>query len=127
MVKKSGKRPTDSELEILQALWESGPATVSQIQAELQKRRPTGYTTVLKFLQIMLEKGLVTRDESERRHVYAAKQKERVMKTSLVADLAKRAFGGSTAKLVMQALSEEPISASERAEIEALLNRMREQ
>jgi len=125
MVRKGGKRPTDAELEILQVLWDAGPATVSQIQAELEKHRPTGYTTVLKFLQIMLEKGLVTRDESQRSHVYAPKQREHVMQRSLVADLAKRAFGGSTHKLVMQALSEESLSDAERIEIEALLKQMR--
>jgi len=125
MGKKDGPRPTDSELAILQVLWGLGPATVGAIQAELEKIRPTGYTTVLKFLQIMLEKGLVTRDESRRSHVYAAKEKERVTKKCLVADLAQRAFGGSTHKLVMQALSEESISEGERKEIEALLKQMR--
>lgn len=126
MGEKTGRRPTDAELAILQVLWAIGPATVNQIHAAVQKTRPIGYTTVLKFLQIMLGKKLVTRDESERSHVYTAREKERVMKTSLVADLAKRAFGGSTAKLVMQALSEESLSEDDRAEIEALLKRMRE-
>lgn len=125
MVQKSGKRPTNAELDILQVLWRSGPATVNAIQSEIQKTRPIGYTTVLKFLQIMLEKGLVTRDESRRSHVYAAKEREQVMKRSLVADLAQRAFGGSTHKLVMQALSEESLSEAEREEIEALLKQMR--
>jgi BlaI family penicillinase repressor len=122
---KDAPRPTDAELAILQILWGRGPATVGEIQTELAKIRPTGYTTVLKFLQIMLEKGLVTRDESRRSHVYAAKDQERTTKKSLVADLAKRAFGGSTARLVMQALSEEPLSESDRAEIETLLRQMR--
>ncbi len=125
MARGSNRRPTDGELAILQVLWAMGPATVSTIQEKLEESRPTGYTTVLKLLQIMLEKGLVTRDETERRHVYAAKEKERVMKRSLVADLAQRAFGGSTAKLVMQALSEEDLSDRDRAEIETLLKKMR--
>ena len=125
MKKKANKRPTDGELAILQVLWDMGPATVGAIQEKLEATRPTGYTTVLKLLQIMLEKGLVTRDESQRSHIYAPKEKEQVMKGSLVSDLAKRAFGGSTAKLVMQALSEESISADEQAEIEALLKQMR--
>jgi len=120
------RRPTDAELEILQVLWATGPTTVNQVHQVLQQSRPVGYTTVLKLLQIMLEKGLVTRDESSRSHVYTAREKERVMKTSLVADLARRAFGGSTARLVMQALSEESISDAERREIEALLKQMRE-
>lgn len=125
MGKESNKRPTDGELAILQVLWATGPATVGQIQSELEKTRPAGYTTVLKLLQIMLEKGFVTRDESERSHVYAPKDREQVMKKSLVTDLAERAFGGSTARLVMQALSEEALSDTDRAEIELLLKKMK--
>ena len=125
MGKESSRRPTDGELAILQVLWATGPATVGQIQTELEKIRPVGYTTVLKLLQIMLEKGLVTRDESARTHVYAPKEKERVMKKSLVTDLAERAFGGSTARLVMQALQEESLSEADQAEIETLLKQMR--
>ncbi len=125
MVDKAGRRPTDAELAILQVLWRIGSATVNDIQAELQQIRPTGYTTVLKFLQIMLEKGLVTRDESQRSHVYTTTEQEQVTQKSLVSDLAQRAFGGSTAKLVMQALSEESLSPADQTEIELLLKQMR--
>ncbi len=123
---ESRKGPTKSELAILQVLWEVGPATVNQIQAELQKTRAIGYTTVLKLLQLMLEKDLVTRDEAARSHVYAPKEKQGATRKSLVADLAARAFGGSTAKLVMQALSEESLTDDDRAEIESILKQMRE-
>ena len=124
MKRAKSKRPTDGELAILQVLWNTGPATVGAIQEKLGETRPTGYTTVLKLLQIMLQKELVTRDESQRSHVYTPKEKAQVMKRSLVADLVQRAFGGSTHKLVMQALSEEKLSEEEQAEIAALLKQM---
>jgi predicted transcriptional regulator len=118
--------PTDAELRVLRALWGGGPATVRDVQARLNQRpgREAGYTTVLKHLQIMLEKGLVERDESQRAHVYRAATSERSAQRRLVDDLAERAFGGSARKLVQRALSTEQVSAEERDEIRALLDRL---
>src|SRR5690606_28945656 len=113
-------RPTDAELAILQVLWEQGPATVRQVHEALEARE-TGYTTTLKLMQIMVEKGLVTRDESARTHVYTAVANQAETQQRLIADLMARAFGGSAAALVMQALSSQPASADELLEIEQLI------
>jgi predicted transcriptional regulator len=120
-------KPTDAELGILRVLWERGACTVREVQEALnarEKGRETGYTTVLKFLQIMTEKRLVVRDETKRTHVYAAAQPAEVTQRSLVRDLLDRAFGGSARKLVMQALQEKKASAEELAEIRKLLDQM---
>jgi predicted transcriptional regulator len=115
-------KPTDAELAILRVIWEQGPSTVRQIQQTLDRVRPTGYTTVLKLLQIMTDKGLVRRDESERSHVYRARLSEDQTQQQLVGDLLNRAFAGSTSRLVMQALSSGKASAEELAEIRRLLD-----
>jgi BlaI family transcriptional regulator, penicillinase repressor len=99
-------RPTDAELEILRALWELGPATVRQVHGALSRTRDTGYTTTLKLMQIMADKGLVTRNESARTHVYDARVSQEHTQRQLVNDLVERAFGGSAAELVLRALSE---------------------
>ncbi len=117
-------RPTDAELAILRVLWARGPSTVRQVQAELNRLRPTGYTTVLKLFQIMHEKGLVLRDESQRTHVYRPRLSEDRTQRRLVRDLLERAFGGSAPKLVMQALSVKKASADELTEIRKLLDEM---
>lgn len=117
-------RPTDAELDILNVLWEQGASTVREIHSTLSASRDVGYTTVLKLLQIMTEKGIVVRDESERSHVYQAKQKAATTQKQLVRDLAKRAFGGSTEKLVMQALSSKKASPEELAEIRRMLDEL---
>ena len=117
-------RPTDGELDILSALWEHGPCTVRDIHTTLSESRDVGYTTVLKLLQIMTDKGLVVRDESQRSHVYRAKQRETTTQKQLVRDLVKRAFGGSTGKLVMQALSSQKASTEELAEIRRMLDEL---
>ncbi|MFQ5599212.1 MAG: BlaI/MecI/CopY family transcriptional regulator [Candidatus Krumholzibacteriia bacterium] len=117
-------RPTDAELAILKVLWERGPSTVREIQEVLGRSRSTGYTTVLKFLQIMTEKGLVDRDESRRTHVYRARRSEEHTQRQLVGELAKRAFDGSAAKLVMRALSSKKASPRELAEIRRLLDEL---
>jgi predicted transcriptional regulator len=117
-------RPTPAELEILRVLWERGPSTVREVQAVLERERPTGYTTALKLLQIMADKGLVSRDETDRAHVYAAKVAEGQAQGQLVGDLLERAFGGSAAKLVMHALSAHKASAKELAEIREVLDRL---
>ncbi len=115
-------KPTDAELAILRVLWEQGPSTVRQIQQVLDRARPTGSTTVLKLLQIMTEKGLVRRDETERRHVYRARYSEEQTQQQLLGDLVDRAFAGSTTRLVMQALSSRKTSADELAAIRRLLD-----
>ena len=117
-------RPTPAELEILRTLWENGPATVREVQERLDRVRPTGYTTALKLLQIMTEKGLVHRDETARAHVYAATVPEQQTQQQLVRDLLDRAFGGSASKLVVQALSGGETTREELARIRELLDRL---
>ena len=117
-------QPTNAELEILKVLWAGGPQTVRDVHDEIRRRRPVRYTTVLKLLQIMTEKGLVQRDESARSHVYGAAVDETAVTSHLVKDLVDRAFEGSAAKLVMQALAAKPASPRELKEIRDLLERM---
>jgi predicted transcriptional regulator len=119
-------RPTDAELAILRVLWDRGPSTVRQVHEALADDRETGYTTTLKLMQIMAEKGLVTRDESARTHVYASSVSEQQTQGQLVADLVDRAFGGSAAALVMRALSTRKPSAEELREIQRLIAADRE-
>jgi len=121
-------RPTAAELAILQVLWEHGPSTVRRVHESLAGKvgeRATGYTTTLKLMQIMAEKGLVSRDESARSHVYAARLPQQLTQRQLVGDLITKAFGGSSAKLVMQALSTHPASKEELAEIRRLIEQHR--
>lgn len=113
-------RPTDAELEILAALWQGGPGTVREICERL--RKDVGYTTVLKLLQIMTEKGLVTRNEAQRSHVYSARHSEKQMQKRLVRDFMKRAFAGEADKLVMQALSAKKLTATELSNIRQMLD-----
>ncbi len=117
-------RPTDAELAILRVLWRRGPSTVKDVHEELDRRAQTGYTTTLKQLQIMAEKGLVTRDESQRAHLYAARLPEEQTQSQLVGDLLDRAFEGSASRLVMRALASRPASAEELAEIRELLDQL---
>ncbi len=114
-------RPTDAELSILRVLWARGPSTVRQVFEALAEARGIGYTTVLKLLQIMSEKGLVARDESDRTHVYEARYSEADTQRQLVDDLLDRAFGGSAMQLVMSALSSRKTSKKELAEIRRLI------
>jgi len=116
--------PTDAELAILCVLWAHGPCTVRAVQDHLDRDEPIGYTTVLKLLQIMLEKGLVTRDESQRAHIYAAAVSEPSTQQRLVDDLLERAFGGSARRLVMQALDSDRVSDDELDDIRALLDQL---
>jgi BlaI family transcriptional regulator, penicillinase repressor len=117
-------RPTDAELAILGVLWERGPSTVRDVHDVLSPSQATGYTTVLKLLQIMTEKGLVVRDESQRAHVYEARYSEQRTQRQLLKDLTERAFGGSPGKLVMQALSAQKASPEELNEIRDLLQKL---
>jgi predicted transcriptional regulator len=119
-------RPTDAELAILRVLWERGPSTVRQVHDVLSRERPTAYTTALKLLQIMTEKGLVRRDETERTHVYQARLSEEQTQRQLVRDLLDRAFGGSAGKLVMQALAARRATPEELLEIRQLIETRRE-
>ena len=115
-------RPTNAELAILQVLWRRGPCTVRQIHDVLSEEKPVGYTTVLKLMQIMTEKGLLLRDESRRSHVYRPQVSAEQTQQQLVGDLLERAFEGSAQRLVMQALSAKKVTAEELAQIRALLD-----
>jgi len=115
-------KPTDAELAILRVLWSRGPSTVRQVHDALTGQRATGYTTALKLLQIMSEKGLVARDETDRSHVYSARLSEGETQRQLLDDLLGRAFGGSATKLVMQALSADKATPAELAEIRRLID-----
>jgi predicted transcriptional regulator len=114
------RRPTDAELAILRVLWSRGPSTVREV-AEAMKHQGA-YTTILKTLQIMTEKGLVLRDDAERTHVYAAAASEGSTQRQLVTDLMQRVFDGSAAKLVLHALQAGRTSPDELAEIRRLLD-----
>lgn len=126
MADRSAPRPTDAELAILNVLWERGPSTVREVHEELNRTHDSGYTTVLKMLQIMTDKGLVVRDESNRAHIYATRLSEQRTQRQLLGDLMERAFGGSPAKLVMQALSTSKASAEDLSAIRSMLDQMEE-
>ncbi|RKH48433.1 BlaI/MecI/CopY family transcriptional regulator [Corallococcus sp. AB049A] len=113
-------RPTDAELAILRVLWDGGPRTVREVHETLQDG--SGYTTVLKTMQIMTEKALVTRDESQRAHVYSARLPRESTQQQLVTDLMDRVFGGSPGRLALQALSTKKTSPEELAELRQLLD-----
>jgi predicted transcriptional regulator len=116
-------RPTDGELEILRVLWRTGPATVRDVHDQLARSKPSiGYTTVLKLLQIMADKGLVNRDETSKAHIYRARIAQDQTQQQLVGDLLERVFGGSASRLVMQALSTKKASPQEIAEIRQMLD-----
>jgi BlaI family penicillinase repressor len=119
-------RPTDSELSIMRVLWERGPSTVREVLEALNARRdqPLAYTTVLRFFQIMTEKGLVVREEGERGHVYQPSAPADQTKTHLVRDLMDRLFDGSAHQLVLQALGSRKVSPSEIREIRKLLDHL---
>ena len=124
MSKKPQPKPTEAELALLRILWERGPSTVREIHENLSDEKETGYTTSLKILQNMAEKGLVERDESRRSHVYRAVYQAEQTQRQLVRDLLRRAFGGSPGKLVVQALSEETVSPDDLAEIRRLIDEL---
>jgi predicted transcriptional regulator len=122
VTKQATQRPTDAELAILRVLWERGPSTVRQVHEILSAVRPTVYTTILKLMQIMDDKGLVRRDKSQRAHVYQPVFTKTETQKRLVGDLLERAFSGSTASLLMQALSAKEASAEELAQIRQILD-----
>ena len=116
-------RPTKMELAILRVLWDKGPGSVREIQSRLSATRETGYTTALKMLQIMTEKGLVERDETVRPQIYRARYSQEKTQRQLLQDLVQRAFGGSVKALVMQAISTKKSSPEDLEAIEKLLDR----
>ena len=124
MAKRKLKQPTDAELAILAVLWKQGPSTVREVNEALSEEKPTGYTTTLKFMQIMVEKGLLHRDDSGFRHVYRPAISEERTQKQILNSMADRAFAGSAGKLVMRALSAKKISAEELAEIQKLIDAM---
>lgn len=118
-------RPTNAELEILTVLWSIGPATVREIYDVIRRRRPAQYSTILKFMQIMAEKGLVHRDEKQRAHVYEAARTREWTQRQLASDLMERAFSGSAKALLVGALSAKKATKEELAEIRKLLDKYR--
>jgi predicted transcriptional regulator len=117
-------RPTEGELAILQVLWTEGPLSVRDITRVMNQSKETGYTTVLKLLQIMTEKGLVTRDESVRPQIYRAKYSQQHTQRRLLGELMDRAFGGSVKALVLQALADKRSSPEDLKAMEELLDRL---
>ena len=115
--------PTKTELEILSVIWERETATVREVHEILNARKPTGYTTVLKLLQIMDEKGLVERDKTNRAHVYRAKTKQKETGKQMLDDVLQKVFGGSALKLVQQVLETETTSAEELKQIRRMIER----
>jgi BlaI family penicillinase repressor len=115
-------RPTDAELEILSVLWSIGPATVREVYEVVSRRRPAQYSTVLKFMQIMAEKGLVRRDEEQRAHIYKPARPREWTRQQLAGDLLERAFSGSAKALLVGALAARKASKQELAEIRKLLD-----
>ena len=124
MSRHTHKRPTDAELEILRVIWSLGPSTVREVFDELRARRDTGYTTVLKLMQIMTDKGLLRRDASTRPQVYECVRPQDQTQRQLIGDLLDRAFSGSPGNLVLQALSAKKTTAEERRQIRALLDKL---
>ena len=122
---KSIPRPTETELELLHILWETEPATVRDIYDKFNEDRPSGYTTILKLLQIMTAKGLVVRDEASRAHVYRAAISQDAMQSKILKDLSMRLFSGSAAQLALHALAMEPANQNDLDEIRALIERKR--
>ena len=122
MARRKSPRPTDRELTILRILWDNGPSTVRQVNEAMSQDEDTGYTTTLKLMQIMTEKGLLLRDDSQFKHVYRPALTEEKAQKQLVGDLLDRAFSGSAEKLVMRALSAKKVSAKELASIRKMLD-----
>lgn len=124
MKRETPKTPTDSELEILRVLWERGPSTVKEVHETLTKSasKPVGYTTILKLLQIMTVKGIVTRNEHDRAHVYVAGVPAERTKRQMAGEMLEKVFGGSASELVLHALSGQKASHEEIEEIRRLLD-----
>ena len=126
MARKPSGEPTDAELAILRVLWDGGPCTVRQVHDALGEARDTGYTTILKQMQIMADKGLVARDERDRAHVYRARWSQAKTQKHILAGLLDRLFGGSTAQLVQQVLESKRSSREDLATIRDMLDQIEE-
>lgn len=124
MKNKEIPKPTDAELAILQVLWQQGPSTVRQVQDILEAERGTGYTTTLKLMQIMFEKGLLGRDDSTRSHVYTALVTRQKTQRRLVSELMAQVFAGSAQQLVLQALAAKKSTPEELREIRKLIDEL---
>jgi predicted transcriptional regulator len=123
MPRYPSSQPTDVELQILAVLWEQGASTVRQVHQSLAAQRDTGYSTTLKMIQVMREKGLVVRDDSVRPQLYSAAETKTQTQLQMLDDLAQKAFGGSAKKLVMRMLSANRVSAEELAEMQRLIEK----
>ena len=121
MATNSPQKPTASELEILQVLWERGPSTVREVHEQLNEKRPMGYTSVLKLMQIMTAKGAVRRNEEQRAHVYEAVEPAEKTKQQFAFDVLQRVFDGSASELMMHALAGHKASREEMEELRRLL------
>ncbi len=124
MAEKQIPHPTDRELEILSILWEKGPSTVREVNDQMNKISEVGYTTTLKLMQLMTQKGLLFRNKSKYRHIYEPVLSEAKTQIQLIANMLKKAFAGSATKLVMRAISSNNISKDEMDEIKKLVNKM---
>jgi len=125
MKRFKSSKPTDAELAILRVLWHRGPSTVREVWEKLHPEQGTGYTTVLKIMQIMFDKGLLARDENSRSHVYRSARSEEQTQREVVGHLLERVFSGSAPKLVMQALAAKKATRAELAEIRKLLDKIK--
>jgi predicted transcriptional regulator len=123
MARYKATGPTDKELAILGILWKNGPSTVRQVNEEMNKQQRTGYTTTLKLMQIMTEKGLVVRDDTKFQHVYRPAVSEEKTQKQVVGNLLEKVFSGSAEKLVMRALSAKKVSAKELANIRKIIEK----
>ena len=124
MARNKTAGPTDRELAILAILWNSGPSTVRQVNEKMNKQQRTGYTTTLKLMQIMTEKGLVVRDDSKFQHVYTPAASEENTQNQVVGDMLEKVFSGSAEKLVMRALAAKKVSAKELAKIKKVIEKI---
>ena len=124
MARRATSGPTEAELEILQVVWEKGTATVGEVNEAINALRRTGYTTTLKLMQIMTEKGLLVRDDSNRPHRFRASSSKEKTQRKLVKDLLKRAFDGSAAQLVLRALSTQPATRDDLEKIRGVLDKL---
>jgi len=124
VIKNKTNKPTDSELEILNVLWENGPSTVKFVNEKMNEKKETGYTTTLKLMQIMAEKGILERERESRSHVYSAAYKQSDTQNTMISKLAKSMFGGSSVQLAMKALGSSNASKEELDEIKKLLSKI---
>jgi len=124
--RQSLPKPTEAELELLRVLWDKGPATVRELHDEVNLQRAVGYTSVLKILQIMTEKGLVEREESNKAHIYRAAASQEETQNQLLRDLSERLFSGSATQLAMHALAMQPTSDAELDELRTLIEQKRQ-